>query len=409
MPRADLQNFDDLSIIASDIDPTTSLPFVPLSVLQAAHWAAANLRNKVLSPNESEDNELALTTTAAALAVPETKRRRVTPRSRQASYMQSTASLSSLNDASSKLADVYHPVPIDDTHRIGAGGLPFLTALATATTSLPGIPGIPGLPDLGPDVDSYSVEGARPSKFRPPPQGEKTAFGLLRACRTVTELLEEHALSLSGLSLNDTSAQRWTKADPYRFSVEFWGVDKLVEKERAYSTTHFYAGSWFNVYVQIIRKKDKGAQLGIYLHRQNPNEAFPSPSTPRPGTGNGAAKEEEREMSSLVSTPGGSALGLIGGTRMYRAMSVPPVTTGSPIARDDRASRNPNASASPIQRMRDDAEGVKTDDPAPYRDSRKVTRVSRTESMRTKLILGLLLHLVCFGSRNSRHQIFLCP
>jgi hypothetical protein len=39
-------------------------------------------------------------------------------------------------------------------------------------------------------------------------------------------------------------------ADP-RFSVEFWDVDKLAEKARLYSATHFYAGSYFNVYVEI--------------------------------------------------------------------------------------------------------------------------------------------------------------
>ena len=34
----------------------------------------------------------------------------------------------------------------------------------------------------------------------------------------------------------------WSKYEPFRFAVEFWGVDQLGEKERAYSATQFYAG-----------------------------------------------------------------------------------------------------------------------------------------------------------------------
>jgi hypothetical protein len=35
----------------------------------------------------------------------------------------------------------------------------------------------------------------------------------------------------------------WTRFEPFRFSVEFWGVDQLKEKQRLYSTTVGYAGS----------------------------------------------------------------------------------------------------------------------------------------------------------------------
>ena len=325
------------------------------------------MRTKVMVSSQSETAELGLSTTVSALMAPDTKRRRVTPRSRVASA--SASSLHSLDDARS---DRYHLVPIDDTYRMGAGGLVFLTALPSSSAPLPGIN---GLPDMGPDVDTYSVEGAKPSRFRPPPQGERTQFGLTRNIRTTAELLEEHVLSLSGLSMSDTSSQKWTKLDPYRFSVEFWGVDKLAEKERAYSQTHFYAGSWFNVYIQTIRKKDKGTQLGIYLHRQSPLEAFPTPSAP---AGKGAEDVRDAVTTTAERVVGrpdvaGStgALGLnphpaaLPGTRMYRAMSTPPVTLGSPVP-----ARGP--AVSPRAEARDEA----VEDKAPYKDPRKMTQVS---------------------------------
>lgn len=377
----DLQTFEDLSTIAADIDPTTSLPYVPLSVLQAAHWAAADLRNKILGPNTNEQ-DLGMITTASALVAPDTKRRRVTPRSRAVSASASALSLTS-NESPSRAAGVYHPIPIDDTHRLGAGGQLFLAALASAATPLPGIPGVP---DLGPEVDSYSVEGARPAKFRPPPQGEKTAFGLVRGCKTTSELLEEHALSLNGLSLRDSAQQRWTKAEPYRFSVEFWGVDKLAEKERAYSETHFYAGSWFNVYVQTIRKKDKGTQLGIYLHRQNPAEAFPPVSSSKivktkvDQPVSATTLEAAMTAAPPLDTP------LMGGTRMYRTMSTPPVTIGSPpgVTRGLTSPTLGNLAISPTE------DRAKEDDKAPYKDPRRVTRayfsISCASALGTALI-----------------------
>lgn len=366
-------------------------------MLQAAHWAAADLRNKVLTAGSVETSELGISASTSAIAAPDTKRRRVTPRSRIVSNTGSSFSATA-GDASAR-SDIYHLVPTDDTYRMGAGGLLFLTALATAAAPLPGIQ---GLPDLGPEVDSYSVEGAKPSKFRPPPQGERTQFGLLRSIRTTAELLEEHALSLSGLSLRETVSQKWTKLDPYRFSVEFWGVDKLAEKERAYSTTHFYAGSWFNVYVQTIRKKDKGTQLGIYLHRQSPNEAFPPPSAPtRTGVRvDGAVEhsiEDDRPGPSTgpsTMTNAGGALGLspfAGGTRMYRAMSTPPVTLGlgspptggaAPTHADPTTPVTPNVNMgglgrSPVSPARQGGGDGEAGDKGPYKDPRRVTKVSR--------------------------------
>jgi hypothetical protein len=168
---------------------------------------------------------------------------------------------------------VYHPIPGDDTFRSGAGGLLFQPTAITVTSPIPGIPGIPDL--CGPAGSGDNEEGG---KKRAPPQSENTFFGLAASSRTAAQIaaafVPDPTLPLT------VQAERWSKTEPFRFSVEFWGVDKLAEKERLYSTTHFHAGSYWNVYVQTIRKKDKGTQLGIYLHRQSKGEGFPPASCP---------------------------------------------------------------------------------------------------------------------------------
>ena len=369
------------------------------------------------------------------------RRRRVTPRSRttslNASTRSNTLSYSSPGSITANASieggqeEIYHPIPGDDTHRIGAGGLLFLAALATATTPLPGMP---GLPDLGPGVDSYSTEDGPRTKLRPPPQGEKTAFGLLRGHRTVSQLLDEHNISHAAYPNNQPltpsgggggggggSGSKWTKLDPCRFSVEFWGVERLAEKERTYSTTHLYAGSLFNVYVQTIRKKDKGTQLGIYLHRQNPTEPFPTPSRPKM-VGRGVTSATDEASVASVANAARGANGVSGSNmvgpsdtrgrngmqghlsptlpsspispssptspispRMFRAMSTPAVTVGSP------PERTPNQSSTLAsgQNVDRDTErtrvgtisvssprGEKEEISAPYWDERRVTRVS---------------------------------
>ncbi|KAF5392561.1 hypothetical protein D9757_002112 [Collybiopsis confluens] len=103
------------------------------------------------------------------------------------------------------------------------------------------------------------------------------------------------------LSLPPT--QRLHTKPPLRFSVEFFDLDMLKEKERYHSRTVWYAGSLWNVYVQIVKKKKEnpnfiGAspevpksktsgpssnyQLGVYLHRHSPSETLPPFSAPDP-------------------------------------------------------------------------------------------------------------------------------
>jgi hypothetical protein len=86
-------------------------------------------------------------------------------------------------------------------------------------------------------------------------------------------------LSQDCVNADDTGKARWSPYPPYRFSVEFWDVDRLKEKSRLHSQTVWYAGSLFNVYVQLVRKKGQ-VQLGIYIHRQSHVDPIPVPSMP---------------------------------------------------------------------------------------------------------------------------------
>lgn len=58
---------------------------------------------------------------------------------------------------------------------------------------------------------------------------------------------------------------------PFRFAVEFPSPRLLKEKKRVYSRTIFYSGSWWNLYIQKVRR-GKNPQLGVYLHRAKEHE-----------------------------------------------------------------------------------------------------------------------------------------
>ena len=57
---------------------------------------------------------------------------------------------------------------------------------------------------------------------------------------------------------------------PFRFAVAFPNPRSLKEKKRVYSRTVWYAGSYWNVYIQKI-ETSKNTQLGVYLHRAKDN------------------------------------------------------------------------------------------------------------------------------------------
>ncbi|BEI83846.1 hypothetical protein CcaverHIS002_0404500 [Cutaneotrichosporon cavernicola] len=358
-------SFEDLSVISSDIDLATALPYAPLHILQAAHWQAADFKSRI-SGAKNADNEGELGFTQTTSEISGLFQRRKVGRSRLSTpYGSSLPSKSTLSFSSLSLNPglgnpvapdaTFFPVPSDDTHRIGATGLLFVS---TQSVTAP-LPSIPGMPDFGPEW------GEAISRQKPPsrPHDERSFFGIMRGARRGPEidakLREEGGILPPGM-VDRAADERWSKVEPFRFAVEFWGVDKLNvdSKERLYSQTYFYAGSYFNVYVSAIRKKDKGVQLGIYLHRQSTTEPFPTASSPNSPPSSRVVTEAQAQSQDAAptlapnNTPNNSDFTRINpgaGANMYRTFSVSPPVIGSPVSRhnslpdasSDEARENP--------------------------------------------------------------------
>ncbi|KAG1810035.1 uncharacterized protein HD556DRAFT_1317505 [Suillus plorans] len=238
---------DDIMTISQHISPSTGRPFVPLSVLQEAHWDQSLLRCQItskpnptsspsspsLSPPPSREKELGLSITTAEIL---------------ARLPTSNSSPNTVDDRDKP----YYPVGHDSSVRIG---------------------------------DSGGIEGASMDQLfeSPPSLSSPTTDSKAPVRATTTEAdffgLKPERQTASGCIASDaTGKARWSPYPPFRFAVEFWDIDALKEKSRLHSQTIWYAGSLFNVYVQVIRKK--GIQLGVYLHRQSNIDPIPAPSAP---------------------------------------------------------------------------------------------------------------------------------
>jgi hypothetical protein len=72
----------------------------------------------------------------------------------------------------------------------------------------------------------------------------------------------------SGEAQTQPTPSSYSTLPPFRFSAEFPAPRMLKEKKRVYSRTVFYAGSYWNIYIQKMRSVTKqNFQLGVYLHR----------------------------------------------------------------------------------------------------------------------------------------------
>ncbi|KAI6159488.1 hypothetical protein EDD17DRAFT_1610737 [Pisolithus thermaeus] len=227
---------EDIIAISQDISPSTRRQFVPTPVLQAAHWnqsllrchiTASSTNPSVPSPSPPmRDKELGLCLTTAQILS------RLSPSEQQATP----------DDEKGK---VYHPVLQDSSMRLG---------------------------------DSSGLDGASMDQLFEHLSSSSDSKSTRTSGANFFGLKAEHKTALECIASDATGKSRWSPYPPYRFAVEFWDIDALKEKSRLHSHTIWYAGSLFNVYVQVVRKK--GAQLGIYLHRQSSVDPIPGPSSP---------------------------------------------------------------------------------------------------------------------------------
>ncbi|KAI9059595.1 hypothetical protein FKP32DRAFT_1614086 [Trametes sanguinea] len=217
-------HLDDLMTISRDMSPTTGKPYVPLSVLQAAHWNQSALYHRDKRGGAAKELGLGISCVEIPQHVvhPEEQNKR------------------------------FYPVPGDSSLRLGDS-----TGLEGASME-----------------QLFETGGAKKSANA----SEANFFGLEQSCRPAPSF----ATIPPSHSPDPSTSTQWTAHPPFRFAVEFWDVDALKEKSRLHSHTVWYAGSLYNVYVQVVRKK--GVQLGIYLHRQSTVDPIPACSAPAIGT-----------------------------------------------------------------------------------------------------------------------------
>ncbi|KAH7916472.1 hypothetical protein BJ138DRAFT_1169287 [Hygrophoropsis aurantiaca] len=249
---------DDIISFSQHISPTTGRIYVPLAALQAAHWNQSILRVQITSRSN---------TTTSPSSPPSSP---PPPRDKELGLSVTTADILTRLSATDnhthnpeEKEKIYYPVAHDSSLRIGDPN---------------GIEG--GSMDQLFDTIADSKAATRATT------SEANFFGLKPTRPTASECV----------ALDTTGKARWSPYPPCRFSVEFWDIDALKEKSRLHSHTIWYAGSLYNVYVQVVRKK--GIQLGVYLHRQSSVDPIPAPSAPAQSTLRG-----DRSHNRAPSTP----------------------------------------------------------------------------------------------------------
>jgi hypothetical protein len=222
--------------ISNDRSPTTGRPYVPERVVQAAYWTQSKLRHKVVgSPHLSSPASPADASRHKELGISVTQR-----------DIREALSYPENNEENR----AYWPIPGSSSTRLGE-------CVGVENASMDELFGL----------SSTSSNRHAPGRSS---MSASSFFGLKNDRSTAAE-------SALGSS---SDASRWVPYPPYRFGVEFWDVDSLREKSHLYSQTIWYAGSLFNVFVQMFRKKVQGPQLGVYVHRQSNVDPIPPLSIP---------------------------------------------------------------------------------------------------------------------------------
>ncbi|KAG6814427.1 hypothetical protein H0H92_007430 [Tricholoma furcatifolium] len=247
---------DDIIHISHDISLTTNQPFVPLSTVQSSHWMQSVLRHRItVRPVSSRPQ------TAPAPSPP--------PRDKELGITRITADiLKTSSQPSGNNFKAYYSVPGNSSTHIGENGHDFNGTPEGGPLSMDQL--FSPSSSLSPPPSSPTLKASTPTD-NVPLTTEAQFFGLHPSIFTPS----------SAIASDPVGKSQWSPYPPYRFAVEFWDLELLKEKSRLYSRTIWYAGSLFNTYIQVVRKKGQ-VQLGIYLHRQSSIEPIPAASAPAP-------------------------------------------------------------------------------------------------------------------------------
>ncbi|KIK70342.1 hypothetical protein GYMLUDRAFT_267441 [Collybiopsis luxurians FD-317 M1] len=303
--------------ISDDVSPSNGRTFVDLSTLQQAFWDTGKMKftitggnDKSHSPNSSHPEKLGFVTSASEMtptSLSNTKPYFLVP-SDESLRVGDTITNSSAE------GNIHNNISMDELFENSFG-----EAYLRQEEDREGTPrrsGTIGKASTGkrwkePAPDKTVTRGRTPN--------ENTYFGLLSDICYVDRTDESGLLYFTSSPFTAISSpgaisaplppvQLLSSRSPLRFSVEFFNVETLKEKERLHSRTVWYAGSLWNVYVQLVKKKEKAGsvgasspdsdgvlrtgapgsgilpnyQLGVYLHRHSPTENLPPFSAPDP-------------------------------------------------------------------------------------------------------------------------------
>jgi hypothetical protein len=244
-------DFEQLQYIrrARDI---LGLPMMPDKVISNALWMQMELRQKVLNAKDAE-MELGLSEgivespvlTAASLAETSTKGKQKVASSDEFEEYDEEDIASNSWDGNGKPRKFW--IPSADCNIVMGGATdPAMMSAAGAQSNR-----------LSATIQPEDVQWA--SDFAANPSDT----------RSIPQIIRPDSAADSNTS--ELRPVSYSHFPPFRFAVEFPSPRLLKEKKRVYSRTIFYSGSWWNLYIQKVRR-GKNPQLGVYLHRAKERE-----------------------------------------------------------------------------------------------------------------------------------------
>lgn len=254
--------FEQLQYIRRARD-VLGLPMLPDRIISNALWMQMELRQKVLNAHES-DMELGLSQAAeesasfhdnslnAILAATSPRASKGKGRMRDASPDTGDEELASDSwDGNGKPRKFW--IPSSDCNMVMGGNAdPVMTA--------------------SPANHAQTQASRLSATIQPEDVQWASDFAAVTSDTRPQQPVGRPGSTVGSLSSNEARPVAYSCFPPFRFAAEFPNPRVLKEKKRVYSQTVFYLGSFWNVYVQRVRR-GKNPQLGVYLHRAKEREA----------------------------------------------------------------------------------------------------------------------------------------